>query len=247
MIEFNETTDFKEGEILLFNKPAGWTSFDLVKKVKSLIIRRLDYTKIKVGHAGTLDPLAEGLMILCTGKATKEINRYMELDKEYVAILELGKTTPSFDLETPVDRRYDITDINREKVIKSLKKFLGEINQIPPLFSAKNVNGVRAYSFARKGEKIKLKPNKINIRYLELTKYDLPFIEIRILCSKGTYIRALARDLGEILESGAYVTGLKRTKIGHYKLEDAFTIEIFEENLKKLNKIKFITYKSGKK
>jgi len=233
-MELNEITDFQTGKVLLLIKPIGWTSFDLVKKIRNIIIRRLGYKKIKVGHAGTLDPLADGLMILCTGKATKEISNYQQLDKEYIATLEFGKTTPSFDLETPVDKTYNITHLNREKIIKSLEKFIGEIEQVPPIFSAKNIKGERAYFFARKGEEIELKPNKVIIRQLELTNFNLPFIEIRVLCSKGTYIRALARDLGKVLESGAYITRLTRTKIGHYKMEDAFTIEIFEEKLKKI-------------
>ncbi len=234
-MDINETADFQTGKVLVLIKPIGWTSFDLVKKIKNIIIRRLGYKKIKVGHAGTLDPLADGLMILCTGKATKEISNYQQLDKEYIATLEFGKTTPSFDLETPFDKTYNITHINRDKIIKSLEKFIGEIEQVPPIFSAKNIKGKRAYHFARKGEKIELKPNKVIIRQLELINFDLPFIEIRVLCSKGTYIRALARDLGKILESGAYITRLTRTKIGTYKIKNALTIRIFEE---KLNKIK---------
>ncbi|MCK4466663.1 MAG: tRNA pseudouridine(55) synthase, partial [Bacteroidales bacterium] len=164
----------------------------------------------------------------------KEISNYQQLDKEYIATLEFGKTTPSFDLETPVDKTYNITHLNREKIIKSLEKFIGEIEQVPPIFSAKNIKGERAYFFARKGEEIELKPNKVIIRQLELTNFNLPFVEIRVLCSKGTYIRALARDLGKVLKSGAYITCLTRTKIGHYKMENAFTIEIFEEKLKKI-------------
>lgn len=233
-MDINETADFQTGKVLLLIKPIGWTSFDLVKKIRNIIIRRLGYKKIKVGHAGTLDPLADGLMILCTGKATKEISNYQQLDKEYTATLEFGKTTPSFDLETPVDKTYNITHINRDKIIKSLEKFIGEIEQVPPIFSAKNIKGERAYHLARKGEKIELKPNKVIIRQLELINFDLPFIEIRVLCSKGTYIRALARDLGKILESGAYITRLTRTKIGPYKMKDALTIKIFEEKLKKI-------------
>lgn len=233
-MDINGTADFQTGKVLLLIKPIGWTSFDLVKKIKNIIIRRLGYKKIKVGHAGTLDPLADGLMILCTGKATKEISNYQQMDKEYTATMEFGKTTPSFDLETPVDKTYNITHINRDKIIKSLEKFIGEIEQVPPIFSAKNIKGERAYHFARKGEKIELKPNKVIIRQLELMNFDLPFIEIRVLCSKGTYIRALARDLGKILESGAYITRLIRTKIGPYKMKDALTIKIFEEKLKKI-------------
>lgn len=233
-MELNETTDFQTGKVLLLIKPIGWTSFDLVKKIRNITIRRLGYKKIKVGHAGTLDPLADGLMILCTGKATKEISNYQQLDKEYIATLEFGKTTPSFDLETPVDKTYNISHLNRKKIIESLEKFIGEIEQVPPIFSAKNIKGGRAYHFARKGEEIELKPNKVIVRQLELINIDLPFIEIRVLCSKGTYIRALARDLGKVLKSGAYITRLTRTKIGNYKMEDAFTIEIFEEKLKKI-------------
>lgn len=228
----DRNTDFQEGQILLFDKPLYWTSFDLVKKVKNLIRYSCDYKKIKVGHAGTLDPLASGLMIICTGKATKMINELQETNKEYIASLHLGKTTPSYDLETEVDRYFETKHINSELIRKTFLHFEGEYDQVPPIFSAKNIGGKRAYDYARKGINIKMEPKKVTFHELELIKFDPPEVIIRILCSKGTYIRSFARDMGEYLNSGAYLSGLERTAVGDYKLEDAMQIKDFELLLK---------------
>ncbi len=229
-MEFN----FLEGEILLFDKPAGWTSFDLVKKVRGLIKRYLGIKKIKVGHAGTLDPLATGLMILCTGKATKQISRFQNLDKVYLADMEFGKTTPSFDTETEIDNIYPFEHITEEKFRIVLKDFTGTVEQYPPAYSAKNVSGERAYKIARRGEKVILKPQVITIYKLELLDFDLPHCSLRIDCSKGTYIRALVRDIGFSLKSGAVMTALTRTRIGEYNLSDAYDVKIFENIVQKM-------------
>ena len=223
--------NFKEGEVLLFDKPYGWTSFQLVNKIRWLLCRKFDWKKLKVGHAGTLDPLATGLMVICTGKATKQIPMLMGFDKEYVAELKFGETTPSYDMETKVDKTYPVEHITRELIEGTLKKFKGKIDQVPPKFSAKQVNGVRAYDYARKGLEIELKPSQVVIHKFELIKYEMPYASFIINCSKGTYIRSLARDLGENLNSGAYLTGLKRTKIGDYQLNNSLNIENFEKNL----------------
>jgi len=223
--------DFLEGEVLLFDKPEGWTSFDLVKKVRGLIKRHMGIQKIKVGHAGTLDPLATGLMILCTGKMTKQISRFQNLDKNYVAKLEFGKTTPSFDTETDVDHYYPYDHITHEKLLKVLDGFIGTQEQYPPAYSAKNIKGERAYKLARKGEKVVPKPHTITISRLELLSFDLPFCSFQVDCSKGTYIRALVRDIGKSLDSGAVMTALTRTRIGEYKLSDAYSIKNFENIL----------------
>lgn len=223
--------DFQKGGIVLINKPLYWTSFDIVSKIRNLISRKLKVKNIKVGHAGTLDPLATGLMIICTGKATKQIHDFIDLDKEYRAILKLGETTPSFDLESKVDHTYTINHINKSLVNKVLIEFIGETEQVPPVYSAKYHKGKRAYEFARKGEEIELNPVKIRITDIQLCKYDLPYIEIAIVCSKGTYIRALARDIGEKLKCGAHLTGLTRTAIGSFHLNDAISIEEFQEKL----------------
>lgn len=223
--------NFVEGEVILLNKPYRWTSFDLVKKVRCLVQKYCKVKKIKVGHAGTLDPLATGLLIICTGKATKEIEQFQGQEKEYIATLEVGKTTPSFDLETKVDKEYPTDHISKELVEDVLKKLTGDILQVPPQFSAKSLNGERAYVSARKGEKVELAPNKINISRIELLSFDLPLLKIRVVCSKGTYIRALARDIGFLLHSGAYLVALERTAIGNFKLSEALTIDEFENNL----------------
>ena len=229
-MEFN----FLEGEILLFDKPAGWTSFDLVKKVRGLIKRYLGIKKIKVGHAGTLDPLATGLMILCTGKATKQISRFQNLDKVYLADMEFGKTTPSFDTETETDNIYPFEHITGEKLRTVLKDFTGTVEQYPPAYSAKNIGGERAYKIARRGEKVILKPQVITIYELELLDFDMPHCSLRIDCSKGTYVRALVRDIGFSLKSGAVMTALTRTRIGEYNLSDAYDVKNFENIIQKM-------------
>lgn len=224
-----ENNEFAQGKVLLFDKPYSWSSFHLVKKVKYLINKNHNTGKIKIGHAGTLDPLATGLMILCTGKATKRISEFQDLEKEYIATLELGKTTPSFDNETPVDFVFDTPDIPEKLFAQTLNKFVGEIDQVPPIYSAKNVNGERAYRLARKGRSAVLKSVRVFIHEIDLLEYEYPVARIRVVCSKGTYIRALARDIGVALKSGAYLTGLIRTKIGEYTLDDALTVEDFEK------------------
>lgn len=220
--------DFIAGEVLLFNKPLHWSSFDLVNKARINIRHRLGVKKIKIGHAGTLDPLATGVLIVCTGKKTKEIDNFQYQTKEYVAELALGATTPSFDLETEIDATYPTAHITRELVEETLKKFLGEIQQIPPAFSAVKINGKRAYEYARKGVEVEIKPKTLVIDEIELMEYAQTAIKIRVVCSKGTYIRGLARDIGEALSSGAHLTSLCRTRIGDAKLEDCITLEQFQ-------------------
>lgn len=221
--------DFIEGEILCIDKPLHWTSFRLVRVVRAKLCQKLKIKKLKVGHAGTLDPLATGVMILCTGKKTKEIESLQAQSKEYIAEIRLGSTTPSFDLETEIDAEYPTEHITREKVEECLKKFIGKIEQIPPLFSAVKVEGKRAYEFARKNEEIELKPKILVINDIELLFYNLPTIAIRVVCSKGTYIRALARDIGESLQSGAYLLALKRTRVGDISLNDCLKVEELDE------------------
>lgn len=221
--------DFKKGEILCLDKPYGWTSFGLVAKVRYALCKKLGVKKLKVGHAGTLDPLATGVLILCTGKATKRISELQAHTKEYIATLRLGATTPSFDLEKPVDATYPTEHITRELVEETLQKFIGEIYQVPPVFSACKVNGDRAYDLARKGETVELQPKLLVIDELELLRCDLPDLEIRVVCSKGTYIRALARDIGEALHSGAHLTALRRTRVGEIRVEDCLQLETFQE------------------
>ncbi|SMO59030.1 tRNA pseudouridine55 synthase [Saccharicrinis carchari] len=228
----NTAYDFKTGEVLLFDKPYQWTSFDLVNKVRKLICNNLGVKKIKVGHAGTLDPLATGLLIVCTGKATKTIDSYQAEEKEYVATLHLGATTPSFDLETEIDAQYPTEHITRELVEKTLKNFIGELEQIPPSYSAVKIKGKRAYEFAREGKDPGLKAKKLIIREIELLRFHDNQLELRIVCSKGTYIRGLARDIGEALQSGAHLSALKRTRIGQFIIDNCTDIETFENKLK---------------
>ncbi len=223
--------NFKEGEVLFFNKPLGWTSFKVVGHIRYHICRRMKVKKLKVGHAGTLDPLATGVMIVCTGKATKRIEEFQYHTKEYIATIQLGATTPSYDLEHEIDATYPTEHITREKIEEVLKQFLGEIQQIPPAFSACKVDGARAYDLARKGQEVELKPKLLAIDEIELLACDLEKMEIkiRVVCSKGTYIRALARDIGEALHSGAHLTGLVRTRVGEVRLEDCLDPERFAD------------------
>ena len=225
--------DFAAGEILPIYKPHGWTSFQIVNKIRYLLTRHLKVKRFKVGHAGTLDPLATGVLLLCTGKATKRIEELQSHTKEYVATLMLGATTPSYDLEKEIDATYPTEHITRELVEETLKKFIGSIEQVPPAFSACMVDGKRAYDLARKGEEVKLKAKTLVIDEIELLECDLPVIKIRVVCSKGTYIRALARDIGEALNSGAHLIGLVRTRVGEVKLEDCMQVEGFAEWLEK--------------
>lgn len=223
---------FTEGKILYFNKPLTWTSFALVNKIRYRISKEINVKKLKVGHAGTLDPLATGVMIICTGKATKLIESFQYQTKEYIATIQLGATTPSFDLETEIDQTYPTEHITKELVEETLKKFIGRIEQIPPAYSACKVNGERAYALARKGEEVELKPKILVIDDIELLDYQLPEIQVRVVCSKGTYIRALARDIGEALGSGGHLTGLIRTRIGEITLADCLDIDQIDEIFK---------------
>lgn len=217
--------DFIEGEILYFNKPLRWTSFDLVNKFRYKLSRKLKVKKIKVGHAGTLDPLATGVIIICTGRATKRIEEFQYQTKEYVATLKLGETTPSFDLEKEVDAVYPTEHISRSMVEEVLTSFVGKIQQVPPVFSACKVDGKRAYDLARKGEEVELKAKTLVIDEIELLNCELPVIKIRVVCSKGTYIRALARDIGVALNSGAHLIALERTRIGDITLDQCMNPE----------------------
>lgn len=217
--------DFIAGEVLFFNKPLTWTSFDLVNKFRYKLSRKLKVKKIKVGHAGTLDPLATGVMIVCTGKATKRIDEFQFQTKEYIATLKLGETTPSFDLEKEVDAVYPTEHITRELVEEVLKQFIGTIEQVPPVFSACKIEGKRAYELARNGEEVPLKAKTLVIDEIELLAYELPVVKIRVVCSKGTYIRALARDIGVALHSGAHLIALERTRVGDVTLDQCMNPE----------------------
>ena len=221
--------NFKKGEVLYFDKPLTWTSFNLVSRARFHLSRKLGVKKLKVGHAGTLDPLATGVVIVCTGKATKRIEEFQYHTKEYIATIQLGATTPSYDLEKEIDATYPTEHITEELVVETLKMFIGEIQQIPPAFSACKVDGTRAYDLARKGKEVELKPKLLVIDEIELLECNLPEIKIRVVCSKGTYIRALARDIGEALNSGAHLTGLIRTRIGEITLDQCMSIETFPE------------------
>lgn len=223
MNDFN----FPEGEILIFDKELDWTSFDLVQKVRNNLCRALRIKKLKVGHAGTLDPRATGLMILCTGKATRKIESLQAKEKEYIATLKLNATTPSFDLETEEDQFYSVEHITEELVVDVLRRFEGEIQQIPPVFSAVKIDGKRAYEHARKGQEVKLNPRPVLISEIELLFFSKEKIQIRVVCSKGTYIRSLARDIGKELSAGAYLTGLRRIRIGDFLVENAYSVSDF--------------------
>ena len=230
-------SSFEKGQVLLFDKPLYWTSFDLVNKVRIIIRSTLGIRKIKIGHAGTLDPLASGLMIICTGKATKRIEEFRDLDKEYIATIHVGETTPSYDLETEINGRFPVEQISENIVLTTLKGFLGEQIQIPPVHSAKMIDGRRAYEFARKGIKKEMNPVTVYFRELDLLSFGIPDMRIRILCSKGTYIRSFARDLGKALGSGAYLASLERTAIGPYLLKNAFSLDFFENSIKELKQM----------
>ena len=221
-------SSFDLGRYVVIDKPLRWTSFDVVNKFRYVLSKALGVRRIKVGHAGTLDPLATGVVVVCTGKATKTIDEVQKGLKHYVTTLKLGETTPSFDLESEVDARYPWEHITREVVEEALKTFEGEIDQIPPLFSAININGTRAYKIARKGEEAELPAKSIYIESIELTAFEPPLLTLEITCGKGTYIRALARDLGEALGSGAHLTELRRTRVGDFTLDGAIAPEEIE-------------------
>ena len=214
-----------KGEVFYLDKPLGWTSFDVVKRIRGKLHHRLGIKKLKVGHAGTLDPLATGVLIVCTGKMTKQIDELQAHVKEYVAEITLGATTPSFDLETPIDATYPTEHITREQVEQVLRQqFVGSIKQVPPSYSACKVDGHRAYKMARKGKEVELKAKELVIDEIELLNYSMPRIEIRVVCSKGTYIRALARDIGHALGSGAHLTALRRTRVGGVRVDDCLQV-----------------------
>lgn len=225
--------DLEKGGVVLLNKPYEWTSFQAVNKVKYLLKHYYDLKKVKIGHAGTLDPLATGLLILCIGKYTKKIEEYQAQEKEYTGTFYLGATTPCFDKEKEIDNYYPTEHITEEDIYKAAEHFLGEQEQVPPVFSALKVNGVRAYEFARENKDVELKSRKITIKEFEITRINMPEVDFRIVCSKGTYIRSIARDFGSYLNSGAYLTALCRTRIGDYKLSDSQTIEEIISEYKK--------------
>lgn len=217
--------DFVAGEVMLVHKPLTWTSFQVVNKLRHHLKRKTGLKNIKVGHAGTLDPLADGLLIICTGKKTKEIESFMGLEKTYSGVITLGATTPSYDLETAIDQRFDLENLSEEQIRKVAQSMTGELDQMPPIFSAKRVDGNRAYDLARAGKEVELKPKKIVISDFEIVQINLPEVHFRISCSKGTYIRSIAFDLGKNLNNGGHLTALRRERIGEYDLKNARTIE----------------------
>lgn len=223
--------DFKNGQVILIDKPLEWTSFQVVNKLRWAIKRKYSLKKIKVGHAGTLDPLATGLLILCTGKFTKTIDKLQAESKEYTGTITLGATTPSYDLETEIDQTFPTTNISDSDIQKTTKLFLGEIEQTPPLYSAIKKDGIRLYELARKGESTDIKSRKIQIYEFEITNIDMPNICFRLVCSKGTYIRSIANDFGKALNCGAHLSSLRRTKSGDYKVENAIAPIEYVENL----------------
>ena len=233
--------DFQKGEILVFDKPLNWTSFDLVHKVRYIICKKLNIKKLKVGHAGTLDPKATGILILCTGKATSKIETLQADEKEYVATLKFGATTPSYDLESTEDRQFDTSNLTKDSLVEVLKQFIGTITQIPPEFSAIKIDGKRAYEYARKGITIEIKPKILEVKEIEVLNFCLPEVKLRIVCGKGTYIRALARDIGEALNNGAYLTGLRRTRVGDYDLNQVIDLANFLKSQPLKNEIQLIS------
>lgn len=235
MSKITTAASFQEGQILLIDKPLGWTSFQVVNKVRWLIRKQYNLKKIKVGHAGTLDPLATGLLIICTGKFTKQIDTYQGQEKEYTGTFTLGTTTPSFDLETEIDQTFDISNLKEEEIVAAAKKFIGEIQQQPPVFSALKKDGKRLYEFARSGEDVEVAFRTVQISAFEITGIALPEVDFRVQCSKGTYIRSLAHDFGKALENGAHLSALRRTKIGEFSVRDAMSLEEFENQLKPSN------------
>lgn len=223
--------DFSEGYIAVIDKPLEWTSTDVVRKIKYALQHKLGYRKIKIGHAGTLDPLATGVLLICIGKATKMVNALQAEEKEYIAELELGATTPSFDMEHPIDCRYPTEHITREMIEQALTDLTGERLQAPPIYSAKKVEGVRAYEFARAGEEVELKKALITIYEMEILEFEMPRLKIRVRCSKGTYIRSLAQEIGQAVQSGAYLTSLRRTRSGGFTAENGWDLQNFMEKL----------------
>lgn len=224
--------NYKEGQLILIDKPLEWTSFQVVNKVRWLIKKKFNLKKLKVGHAGTLDPLASGLLIICTGKFTKKIDGFQAQEKEYTGTFTLGATTPSYDAETEIDKQFDLSEITEEAVKNNVSHFIGKIQQQPPVFSALKKDGKRLYEYARSGEEVEIPSREIHILELELTRIELPEVDFRVVCSKGTYIRSLAHDFGKKLDNGAYLSKLRRTKIGKFHVEDALTIEYIDSVLR---------------
>ncbi|MCW3071891.1 MAG: tRNA pseudouridine synthase [Bacteroidetes bacterium] len=229
--------DFRAGQVVLINKPLTWTSFQVVNKMKYLIRngeRKMEGGEnawLKIGHAGTLDPLATGLLIVCTGKETRNIESYQAQEKEYTGTFYIGATTPCYDLEKEIDAYYPTEHITEELIRETTKQFTGEIQQTPPLYSAIKIGGKRAYDIARAGKTAEIKPKEVTITEFTITRIALPEVDFKVVCSKGTYIRSLARDFGEALKSGAHLTALCRTRIGQYRLEDALSLEEFEKSV----------------
>ncbi len=223
--------DYKNGQVLLVDKPLNWTSFQVVNKLRWEIRQAFKIKKIKVGHAGTLDPLATGLLVICTGKKTKEINTYQGQEKEYTGTFTMGSTTPSYDLETEINETFPTNHLTEELLQDTTKQFIGAIEQFPPIFSAIKKDGKRLYEFARAGEDVEIKSRSVSISEFELTRIALPEVDFRVVCSKGTYIRSLAHDFGKALNSGAHLSTLRRTRIGNFKVDNATTIEDFIDNL----------------
>ncbi len=232
MIE-NSKAHFLDGQTLLLKKPVGWTSFDVVRKIRFLIKKKYNLKKIKIGHAGTLDPLATGLLIICTGKYTKRISSIQKQKKTYTGVITLGATTASYDLETKINNTFETKHITKKLIEKTVNKFIGEIDQKPPIFSALKQDGERLYKKARRGEKVKLKSRKVTIHSFEITSFKMPHATFKICCSKGTYIRSIAHDFGISLDSGGYLSNLSRTAIGNHLLKDALDISEFEQILNK--------------
>jgi tRNA pseudouridine55 synthase len=230
MKEFSQM-DFLAGEVLLIDKALTWSSFDVVNKIRYLLRNHLGIRKIKVGHAGTLDPLASGLVIVCTGKATKQIDQYMGWEKQYLADMHMGETTPTYDRESEPDNRYPYEHITQDLMEDCCRAFTGELDQVPPAFSAVKIKGQKAYDLARRGKKVELKSRKITIHSMDLLKFDLPLVSLKVNCSKGTYIRSLVHDMGQYLHSGAHLSGLRRTQIGLLSVDNAWTIQEFEKKL----------------
>ena len=227
--------NFLEGEVLLIDKPLGWTSFDVVNSLRYSIKRALNIKKIKVGHAGTLDPLATGLLIVCTGKFTKRIESFQGMEKEYTGSLHLGATTPSFDKETEVNQTFDISHISNNDLISATKQFIGEIEQTPPKFSAVKIDGKRAFEYARNDDDVVIKSRKVTIYEFSLLNTEPPEIDFRVRCSKGTYIRSLVNDFGKALNSGAYMSGLRRVSIGEYSVNNALSVDELKLQIQSLN------------
>jgi tRNA pseudouridine55 synthase len=228
---------FREGEVLLVDKPLGWTSFDVVNKLRYKItdLYRPEFKRIKVGHAGTLDPLATGLLIVCTGQKTKQTDQYQQKEKTYTGTIELGKTTPSYDKETAPDQTYKTDHITEESIRRVAKKFIGKQMQHPPVFSARKIEGKRAYRYARNREEVKIEPREIEITSFEITAIHMPFINFKVTCSKGTYIRSLAHDFSKALNSGGYLTALRRTRIGEFSVADASSVETWVERIERMS------------